>query len=354
MRLVVTGASGNVGTALLRRLATSEHELVAVAPSPPPPGAPYDHAHWLSADLSEPRSEAVLAEAVRDADAVVHLAWGFQPSHDVGYLERLGVGGTRRIAHAVRAAGVPHLVHMSSVGAYSAKRDDARVDESWPTDGMPTSAYSTHKAAAERELDALEAQPDAPVVTRMRPGLIGQAAAGSELLRYGLPPAVPAAVLRHLPLLPLDPRLAVPIVHADDVAEAIVRALERRAEGPFNLAADPPVTATMGARALGARVVPVPAQALSLLAQASWYAHLQPVDRGWVDLAYGVPLLDCSRARDVLGWEPTRDAEQVLHETVAGLLAPLSGASPVMRPRRVASELARWLRRGRISERRLP
>ncbi|KQX66289.1 NAD-dependent epimerase/dehydratase family protein [Angustibacter sp. Root456] len=354
MRLVVTGASGNVGTALLRRLATSEHDLVAVARRPPPPVAPYDRARWLSADLSEPRSEAVLAEAVRGADAVVHLAWGFQPSHDVGYLERLGVGGTRRVAQAVLEAGVPHLVHMSSVGAYSAKRDDARVVESWPTQGLATSAYSRHKAAAERVLDMVETEAAAPVVTRLRPGLIGQALAGSELLRYGLPPAVPAAVLRHLPLLPLDRRLTVPVVHADDVAEAIVRALERRAEGAFNLAAEPPVTADMGAQALGARIVPVPAKALSLLAQASWYAHLQPVDRGWVDLAYGVPLLDCSRAREVLGWQPTRDAEQVLHDTLGGMVEALSGRSPVLRPRRVVSELARWLRRGRISERRLP
>ena len=354
MRVVVTGASGNVGTALLRRLAASDHGLVAVARRPPPPAAPYDRAHWLSADLSEPGSAVVLAEAVRGADVVVHLAWGFQPSHDVGYLERLGVGGTQRVAQAVREAGVPHLVHMSSVGAYSAKRDDEPVDETWPTGGMATSAYSTHKAAAERLLDEFEGRPGAPVVTRMRPGLIGQAAAGSELLRYGLPPAVPATLLRHLALLPLDPRLAVPVVHSEDVADAIVHAVEQRAPGAFNLAVDPPVTAAMGAQALGARLVPVPAKALSLLAQASWYAHLQPVDRGWVDMAYGVPLLDCSRARQVLGWQPGHDAVQVLRETVEGLRGPLSGDSPVLRPRRVAGELARWLRHGRVSERRLP
>ena len=354
MRLVVTGASGNVGTALLRRLARHDHELVAVARRPPSPAAPYDRARWVSADLSTRESEAVLADAVRGADAVVHLAWGFQPSHDLGYLARLGVGGTRRVAGAVLAQRVPHLVHMSSVGAYSPKKDDERVDESWPRDGMATSAYSRHKAAAERVLDELESRPGAPVVTRLRPGIIGQGAAGSELLRYGLPPGVPAAALRFLPLLPLDPRLTIPAVHADDVAQAIERALDLQPGGAFNLAADPPVTAAMVARALGAHVVGVPAKALSLLAQAAWYAHLQPIDRGWIDMAYGVPLLDCTRAQQVLGWQPTHDGAQVLRETVEGMQQARAGASPVLRPRRVVEEVARLLRRGPVSERRLP
>ena len=90
---------------------------------------------------------------MRGADAVVHLAWGFQPSHREDYLQELGVGGTRRVVEAATAAGVEHLVHMSSVGAYSPKRDDEPVDESWPTGGVRTSMYSRHKSAAERLLD---------------------------------------------------------------------------------------------------------------------------------------------------------------------------------------------------------
>ena len=96
----------------------------------------------------------VLRDAFAGADAVVHLAWGFQPSHDLAYLEELGVGGTRRVLEAVTAASVPHLVHMSSLGAYSPRQGDHPVDESWARDGVPTSPYSQHKAAAERLLDA--------------------------------------------------------------------------------------------------------------------------------------------------------------------------------------------------------
>ena len=85
-------------------------------------------------------------------------------------------------------ADVPHVVHMSSVGAYTPKRDKRPVDESWPT-GAP---YSRHKAAAEPLLDDHQERHPDRTVTRLRPGIIGQRAAGSALLRYGLPAVVPA------------------------------------------------------------------------------------------------------------------------------------------------------------------
>ena len=59
---------------------------------------------------------------------------------------------------AAAAAGVSALVHASSVGAYAPGPDvRRRVDESWPTDGIPSSFYARHKAQAERALDAVEA-----------------------------------------------------------------------------------------------------------------------------------------------------------------------------------------------------
>ena len=157
---------GNIGSALLRRLvATGRHELVGVVRRPP--------------------------------EAVVHLAWGFQPSHREDQLAALGVGGTQRVIGAVTAAKVPHLVHMSSLGAYSPQQDDAPVDESWPTGGVPTSMYSRHRVAAARLLDRLETDAPEVVVTRMRPGIVGQRNAGSALLRYALR-AVTAQDIAHV------------------------------------------------------------------------------------------------------------------------------------------------------------
>jgi UDP-glucose 4-epimerase len=233
VRIVITGASGNVGTALLRRLRGAGHELVGVCRRPPDPVDPYDAVEWHSVDLGADGAEGGLTDVFTGSDAVVHLAWGFQPSHDVRYLERVDVHGTRAVVGAARQAAVAHLVHMSSLGAYSpGPADQRRVDESWPTEGVPSLAYSRHKVAAERILDAHErSRPDRPLVARMRPGLIVQRDNGSALLRYGLPAYLPSALLRHVPLLPLDRDLVIPVVHTDDVADAIARVLERSRRG---------------------------------------------------------------------------------------------------------------------------
>jgi nucleoside-diphosphate-sugar epimerase len=355
MRIVITGATGNVGTAVLRRLAASgEHELVGLARRVPdgPTVAGERATAWRRVDLTDAACERDLVDAFTGADAVVHLAWGFQPSHDIDYLERLGVGGTRHVVEAVRRAGVPHLVHMSSMGAYSPRADDEPVDESWPTGGVPTSPYSRHKSAAERILDEVEG--GTPVIARLRPGIIGQRAAGSALLRYGVPSVVPSRALGLLPVLPMDRWLRVPVVHADDVADAVARVLEHRSGGAFNLAASDPLRAQDIADALGARLVHVPAGMIRPVMSGAWRLHLQQVDAGWLDMAFALPLLDSGRARRELGWSPTRTAVETFREVVEGMRTGAAGPTPVLRPRTVSGALRDAVRHGSVARRSHP
>jgi UDP-glucose 4-epimerase len=356
MRIAVTGASGNIGSALLRRLAAEGgHQVVGVVRRPPRgPTGPFADVQWASVDLTDSGDEDRLRAVVAGCDAVVHLAWGFQPSHRLAHLEELGVGGTRRVTEAVEAGGVPHLVHMSSVGAYSPKTDDCPVDESYPTGGVPSSPYSRHKSAAERILDDLEERRPELTVTRLRPGIVGQRSAGSALLRYAVPAVVPAGALRLLPVLPLDRALQIPVVHADDVADAIARVLHQRAGGPFNLASEPAVTVEHLAGVLGARHVQVPAKVVRGAVAAAWRARLEQVDPGWIDLAYTVPLLDTTRARGQLGWSPSVDAVTVLEEVVQGMSEAAHDATPVLRRRSVVRQLSDGVLEGPVSVRRRP
>src|SRR3954464_10914328 len=89
MRIAVVGASGNVGTALLRRLhaAQSERaddlEIVGIARRvPDATQAPYDGVTWVALDVAAGDARQRLAEAFKGCDAVVHLAWVLQPNHD--------------------------------------------------------------------------------------------------------------------------------------------------------------------------------------------------------------------------------------------------------------------------------
>ena len=353
MRIAVTGATGNIGTALLRRLEQAGgHPVVGLARRLPEQGAEQGAmVEWRSVDLSTDASLETLREAFDGVDAVVHLAWLFQPSHDLNQLAETGIGGTRRVLQAVADAGVPHLVHMSSMGAYSPKTDDRPVDESWPTEGVPTSRYSRHKSAAERLLDAHERAGHDTLVTRVRPGIVGQRSAGSALLRYGVPGLVPARAVTLLPVLPMDRGLRMPMVHSDDVADALVRILEQRPGGAFNLAAEPPITAERIAEVLGARLVHVPSSVVRAAMSAAWHLHLQQVDTGWLDMGFALPLLDTTRAQQELGWTPTHDAVSVFREVVEGMRDAASGSTPVLRPRSVVQTLTDAARRGAVAVR---
>lgn len=354
MRIVVTGGTGNIGWRLLHRLAAEgRHNLVGIARRLPS-GPAASFATWRSIDLSTDECRIPLAAAFRDADVVIHLAWGFQPSHRQDYLGELDVGGTRRTLAAAAEAGVLHLVHQSSLGAYAPKRDNTPVDESWPTTGVPTSGYSRRKAAAERLLDDYEAAQPETLVTRVRPGIVGQREAASSLLRYTVPGVVPARLLGALPVLPLDRDLAFSAVHVDDYVEAVAAMLHQRVGGAFNLAAPTPVTAEVLAAVLGARHVHVPAQALRAALWTAWQARLYQVDPGWLDMAMALPLLDAGRARRELGWVPAVDGPEVMAQVVDGMRHAASAPTPVLRPRAVTGALRDAWRRGPVATRRFP
>ena len=331
MRIVVTGASGNVGSALVPQLLSAPEVTSVVGVARRLPEVRDPRVEWHALDVAADD----LSGAVTGADVVVHLAWLLQPAHDPDEMRRVNVVGTTRVLEAVSAAGVPALVHASSVGAYSPGPKSPRVDETHPTHGISTSTYSRHKAEAERLLDRFEAEHPERRVVRLRPGVVLQAAAASELARYFLGPYVPQSLVRKslLPVLPKVDRLAFQVVHAEDMARAYVLACTSPVTGAFNVAAEPVLDPPTMAAVLGARTVPVPAAVLRGLVDLAWRLHVVPVDPGWVDIGRLTPLLDTTRARTVLGWTPTRDAGEALLETVEAMGRGTGGSTPVLRPR---------------------
>jgi UDP-glucose 4-epimerase len=330
MRVVVTGATGNVGTSVLRALAEDPGVETITGLARRLPEVHWPKVTWIAADVTE----ADLASIFRGADAVVHLAWLIQPSRDLVLTERVNVRGSERVFAAVAEARVPALVHASSVGAYSPGPKDHRVDESWPTDGVRSSFYSRHKSAVERLLDAFEREHPEVRVVRLRPGLIFKREAASGIRRLFTGPLLPSPLVRPslVPVVPDVPRLRVQAVHSSDVGEAYRLAVVRDVRGAFNVAAEPVLDPPEVARILGARTVPVPARALRAAAALSWRLRLQPTPPGWLDLGRGVPLMDVGRAREELGWEPRRSAGEALLELMAGLRDRAGLHTPPLEP----------------------
>ena len=331
MRIVITGATGNVGTSVVRALGEDERvrEIVGVARRPPGWSPP--RTQWAAVDIARDDLTALLA----GADVVMTLAWLIQPSRDEAELERVNVHGSRRVFEAVAAAGVPALVHASSVGVYSPGPKDRPVDESWPRDGVATSFYARHKAAAERALDEVEAAHPELRVVRLRPGLIFKREAGPEVRRLFAGPLLPTRLIRRrlLPVLPLPDRLVLQAVHGDDVAQAYrLAALSPAARGAYNVAADPVLDPDTLARLFRARRVRVPARVLRGLADAAWRARMVPTPPGWLDMGLAVPVMDTRRAREDLGWTPRRSSTEALQELIDGMQAPAGLDTPPLDP----------------------
>ena len=333
MRVVVVGATGNVGTSVLDALGTDPivESIVGVArrvPEQTSPDRPWSKGEWVAADVSRDDLEPVFA----GADTVVHLAWLIQPSHHPHVMRATNVYGSGRVFAAAAATGVTSVVYASSIGAYSPGPKDRPVDETWPTGGTPTSFYGRHKADVERILDRFETAHPAVRVVRLRPGLIFKREAASGIRQVFLGSRFPARLLRPewIPVVPRAKRLVFQAVHTTDVAEAYRLAVTTDVRGAFNLAAEPVLDADELARVLGARPVPTPRLALRVAADLSWRLRVQPTAPGWVDMAFSVPVLDTTRARAELGWSPRWTSGEALLDLLRGFAEGASAPTPLL------------------------
>lgn len=316
MKVVVTGAGGNVGRSVIEALAERDEvgEIVGLVDA----GPDWNHkkTSWSSTNLVS----SDLAPAFAGADTVIHLAWATQPSHDRGKLEWINVEGSRRVFDAVAATRVPKLIYASTVGAYSPAPKDRLIDESWPLGGDESSFHARYKTTIEGHLDAFESLAPNTRVVRLRPALTFRGDSATELYRLLVGPFIPDFLLRNrlLPAIPKLSGLCFQAIHTSDLARAYALATIREVSGPFNLAANPPLDADDLAASLGTGTFPLPFSLARRLADLSWRLRLQPTPPDWLDTAMRLPLMSSERASRELGWEPRVTAIEALTELFAG------------------------------------
>lgn len=330
MRVFVIGATGNVGGRLVEQLVDDPAVEEVVGFSRRRPESMPGGVEWRRLDTGD----AVPADAFKGADAVVHLAWLFQPTHRPETTWDANVLGTSRVLEAVAASDVPVFVQASSVGAYSSCPEQRTVDESWPTHGVPTAAYSREKAYVERLLDVFERDhPDVRVV-RMRPAFTFREESAVQQRRLFGGPFAPAKLFRkvRLPVLPDPGGLRLQTLHTDDAAQGYRLALSRDVRGAFNLATDPVLDMPAIGKLLGVPVQRVPARAARAAVAAAWSAHIVPASAGLFDLLTNVPMMDTRRAREELGWTPQHDAFDAVSAVLAGIERNDGAPTPPLAP----------------------
>jgi UDP-glucose 4-epimerase len=304
MIVAVTGPTGDIGRALLRRLdadASVSRVLGMARREFDPSSLGLEKTEYRQGDVLD--RDAVEALAA-DADVLVHLAFIIVGGREE--TRSVNLEGSRNVFEAARRVG--RLVYTSSVAAYGFHPDNPQpLTEDIPVRGTDAHYYSAQKAELERTMrEALDGADTEAYV--FRPCIV----AGGDAL--ALVEAFPA-LLRKAPVGPVlpDPGTPFQLVHTDDVALALAAAV--RGEGTpgiYNLAGAGTISVADLAHALGWHSVPVPRAGIALGAGVIDLLPLMPPQASWLNALRVPVVMDTARAREELGWEPRHDTKAVL------------------------------------------
>ena len=329
LTVAVTGPTGEIGQAVLAALERSREvgRILGMARRPfDPAKRGFEKVRYRRGDVLDP---AAVANLVKDADVVVHLAFMIMGGEKE--TRAVNLAGSRNVFDATVATGTTRLIYASSVAAYGFHRDNPQpLTEETPARGSENHYYSAQKAEVEALLaDTLHASRTVAYV--FRPCIVGgrDAPALIDSLPYAqASERLPGPLLRLLDGVPLlkpvlpDPGVPFQLVHHDDVAAAMRAAvLGRGKPGVYNLAGPGQLTVKRLAEELGWYSLPVPGLALDAVAELVGRLGFLPAQAQWIAAFREPVIMTAAKARRELGWRPKHNALQTLRETIAG--APL-------------------------------
>ena len=343
--VILTGTTGRIGAELARRLA-DRYRLVAFDRRPEE-SAPEVSATYR-VDVTE---EASLREAVAGVRerfgarvaSVVHLVayYSFSGEPDPRH-EEVNVWGTQRLLEALRPLEVGQFLFSSTMNVHRPCRPRERIDEEWPLDREQEWQYPRSKAEAE---DLLRLAHGGIPLAIVRMASVYDAWCRHPVLARQIQRIYERSQLGHF--FPGDPAHGLTYLHMEDLLDALVRTVDRRAALPAEtvmLLGEPePVSYSALQEEIGRLLhgeewttYPVP----SPLAKAgAWVQeHLpggEPFIKPWmIDHADDHYALNITRARELLDWSPRHT---------------LLGTLPEMMTR-LRSDPAEWYRENELTE----
>ncbi|MFE9322532.1 NAD-dependent epimerase/dehydratase family protein [Nocardia sp. NPDC052278] len=282
--VLVTGGTGAFGIATTKWLIRNSHDVVVFARHEPPMLS--KSATFFRGDI---RDVGSVAAAMRDCDAVVHLAWVLSGSVTHEAAEPINLGGTRNVIAAMEKTGCSRLVFASSITAYGSHpshpqpwREDEQLD---PAYGL---VYEWHKAKAEEII--VESGVEA---VRVRPTVVVGRDAHNA----------PANVYRQ-PFIPSLGGARIQMVHQDDVGRFFAAACTSTATGAVNLSPADTLTWAEVAGLANRRVLPTPPSLITAMTRTA--AKLIPAARSapeLFDIWRYWPLADTTRLKEEFGFQ---------------------------------------------------
>jgi thioester reductase-like protein len=224
--VLLTGASGVVGRALLPRL--HDFDVVCLVHQSPVSGP---NVTTVPGDVAQPMAGLTgraYADLAAKVDAVIHCAAVTDFNRTDGSLEATNVAGTQHVA-AFAAAANAVLYYVSTAFVHTTV--DATVDNS---PGRTAASYALSKSAAEKVVRAS----GVPHVILRPSVVIGDSASGEIAAFQGLYQVVAGIVAGIAAIIPFDPSWPVDFVPADIVADSIGCVVENEvSEGEFWISA---------------------------------------------------------------------------------------------------------------------
>jgi nucleoside-diphosphate-sugar epimerase len=228
MRILVTGASGFLASHLIRALQERGHAVLALV-RPSSDTTPLEQA---SVDIhsGDVRLPETLAGAMREVDAVFHLAAAIGVRRPLREYHAVNVTGTENVCRAAQQAGVKRLVHVSSTSVYK-QGLGVPVDETAPL-APPPDPYAVTKAAGDSLVQRLIAEEQLPASIVRTTTIFGP----GDDLNFG---RIAQRLLAGTSIVIGSGGNRVPVAFVDDVVQGLLLVLEHEAAGEiYNITDD--------------------------------------------------------------------------------------------------------------------
>jgi len=327
LTVAVTGPTGTFGFGLIPLL-QGDPRIARIVGIARRPFDPAEHG-WskMTYRQGDVREAQTLNEAFDQADVVVHLAFMITGTASRETIRNINVQGTLNAFAAAAAANATRFVYASSVAAYGFHPDNPiGMTEDWPTRPATRLFYAQEKAELERLLrEEADANPNVDLYLLRPPIVLGPHAVGAK----DALPAPLATIAKNaldfahrlpVPIPVPTPDLPMQFIHEQDVGQALLKCVV--ADGPpgaYNVAGDGIVTAADVVRELGFTPITVPAGIAEAAARAAIQIPVPsfaPPAAEWVEAASHPAIMDTTKAKRELGWEPAYTGLEALRETL--------------------------------------